>query len=212
MQIRSCISTSRVSVLVNGSPTDEFSMESGLRQWDLLSPFLFIITAEAIQAMVVEDVRAGLYNPYSIGSSGIQVLLLQFADDILFLGEWSYSNVGTLLKLLKCFEEALGLMINLNKSSLTGVGVTNAEAEKCATRFHCKAITLPFTYLGQPVGNNMHRVAAWSQVEKRFSDRKMPQKCNTISIGGRLTLVHSILNSLPLYFFSLFKAPSSVLK
>ncbi|CAJ2643768.1 unnamed protein product [Trifolium pratense] len=33
-----------------------------------------------------------------------------------------------------------------------------------------------------------------------------------LSIGGRLTLINSVLSSLPLYFFSFFKAPSCVLK
>lgn len=37
--IKECLFSSRISVLVNGSPTDEFSPQKGLRQWDPLSPF-----------------------------------------------------------------------------------------------------------------------------------------------------------------------------
>lgn len=41
-----------MSVLVNGSPTQDFKVHRGLRQGDLLSPFLFLIVAEGLAALV----------------------------------------------------------------------------------------------------------------------------------------------------------------
>ncbi|GKF94081.1 hypothetical protein Tco_0283781, partial [Tanacetum coccineum] len=42
--------------------------------------------------------------------------------------------------------------------------------------------------------------------------QKTIQKTKTLSIGGRLTLIKSVLTSLPLYHMSLYKAPLGVLR
>ena len=44
--IRACLESATVSVLVNGSPTEEFKPKRGLRQGDSLTPFLFLIVVE----------------------------------------------------------------------------------------------------------------------------------------------------------------------
>nr|GEX27808.1 hypothetical protein [Tanacetum cinerariifolium] len=46
--IRACLSLSRASVLVNGSPTLDFSIKRGLKQGDPFSPFLFILVMEGL--------------------------------------------------------------------------------------------------------------------------------------------------------------------
>ncbi|GKA24065.1 kinase-like domain, beta-lactamase/transpeptidase-like protein [Tanacetum coccineum] len=58
--VDSCLRSSTMSILVNGSPTEEFCLEKGVRQGDPLSPFLFILEAEYLNAIVNEAVRKGV--------------------------------------------------------------------------------------------------------------------------------------------------------
>ncbi|GLT25058.1 hypothetical protein SLA2020_002120 [Shorea laevis] len=74
--IKECLSTARVSILVNGSPTMEFQMGRGLRQGDPLSPFLFLMIGEGLHGLVKKAEMEGLLHGIEIGKRGLLVLLL----------------------------------------------------------------------------------------------------------------------------------------
>ena len=115
-----CLRSSNMSILVNGSPTEEFCLDRGVRQGDPLSPFLFILAAEGLNAIVNKAVENGIFRGVRIGSNRVVVSHLQYADDTIFFGEWTKENARSLMCILKCFEEVSGLNVNYNKSKLYG--------------------------------------------------------------------------------------------
>jgi hypothetical protein len=50
--IKRCISSVRFLVLINGSPSGFFGSSRGVRQGDLLSPFLFVLVMKAFSRMI----------------------------------------------------------------------------------------------------------------------------------------------------------------
>ncbi|GLU16530.1 hypothetical protein SLE2022_329610 [Rubroshorea leprosula] len=114
--IRECLSTARVSVLVNGSPTEEFAMGKGLRQGDPLSPFLFLMVAEGLHGLVKKAEEEGLLQGIMVGNNGLAISLLQFADDTVILA--NSESIFTVKTILRWFELMSGLRINYGKSSL----------------------------------------------------------------------------------------------
>jgi hypothetical protein len=122
--IRECISTATASVLVNGSPTDEFPLERGLRQGDPLSPFLFLLAAEGLNVLMQAMVEGNRFVGYRVGGQEeVSVSHLQFADDTLLLGTKSWANVRALRAVLLLFELMSGLKVNFNKSMLVEVNI-----------------------------------------------------------------------------------------
>lgn len=64
--MRECVTTASTSVLVNGSPIDDFCLERGLRQGDPLSPFLFLIAAEGLNILMKKATDCGSFIPAEI--------------------------------------------------------------------------------------------------------------------------------------------------
>lgn len=95
---------------------------------------------------------------------------------------------------------------------MIGVGVPYSQVLDVADTIGFAASSLPFLHLGIPVGQNLTRISAWARVIDRFRSKLSKWKTKSLSIGGRLTLVKSVLGSLESYMMSIFLTPLSVLK
>lgn len=80
----------RASILINGAPADEFEISRGLRQGDPLSLFIFIIAMEGLHVVTQKAISISLFRPSSIGQVPFKIQHLMYANDITFLGEWSF--------------------------------------------------------------------------------------------------------------------------
>nr|GEW65422.1 cysteine-rich receptor-like protein kinase [Tanacetum cinerariifolium] len=94
MWIRGFLKSAYGSVLVNGSLIKEFKIEKGLRQGDPLSPFLFIITVEAIHVSLQEAKSKNLFEGIKVGSLEVEISHLQFADYALIIGNGPLKMLG----------------------------------------------------------------------------------------------------------------------
>ncbi|KAJ0876108.1 putative RNA-directed DNA polymerase [Helianthus annuus] len=209
--IMATLKTARASVLVNGSPTMEFECSRGLRQGDPLSPFLFLIAMEALSGIMKKASGDGLFRGVRCNNSGMVLSHFLYADDVVFLGEWSESNAKNLRRILRCFYLSSGLQVNFSKSRLYGIGISDVELMGLANTLRCREGSFPFKYLGLYVGANMNLVKNWRPIIDLFRNRLSIWKAKKLSYGGRITLLKSVLSSLPTYFFSIYKAPVQVL-
>jgi len=196
--IKECTETATASVLVNGSPTDEFSLGRGLQQGDPLSPFLFLLVAEGFHVLMQSLSVNNLFHGYQVGTSEqVVVSHLQFADDTLILGEKSWANIRGMRAALLLFEGLSGLKVNFSKSQLAGVNIHASWLSEAAMVLNCKVGSVPFVYLGMPIGGNPRRLAFWEPLLYQLKSRLSSWNSKHLSLGGRLVLLKSVLSSLP---------------
>nr|GEZ64918.1 RNA-directed DNA polymerase, eukaryota, reverse transcriptase zinc-binding domain protein [Tanacetum cinerariifolium] len=161
--IRCSLTSSRWSILINGSPMEEFQFQNGLKQGDPLSPFLFILIMESLYLSFQRVVDLGLFKGLNLNNT-VCLSHMFYANDVVFVGKWSVENINTLTNVLDCFHRASSLKINMSKSKIMGVNLDGIKVTRAASKLRCLSLSNPFSYLGTKVGDFMSCEKAWKEV------------------------------------------------
>ena len=145
-----------------------------------------------------------------MGANRVELSILQYADDTIFFGEATMENVKAIKVILRSFELVASLKINFAKSSVAAIRMLDQWSQQAASFLNCSLMSIPFVYLGIPIGANLRRCELWDPIINKCERKLAKWKQRHISFGGRVTLIKSVLTSIPIYFFSFFRVPNRV--
>jgi len=91
--MKACVCGGSMSVLVNGSPTEEINIQRGLKQGDPLTPFLFLLVAEGFSGLMCNAVRLNYFEGFKVKEDGKVYSHLQYADDTICVGKATVENL-----------------------------------------------------------------------------------------------------------------------
>lgn len=123
----------------------------------------------------------------------------------------SGKELFVLKALLQSFAQGTGLKVNFHKSCLIPINVSEDKAEMLAGVFGYRTGSMPFTYLGLPLGTTKPRVIDFAPLVDRI-ERRLSANSAFLSNGDRLTLVNSVFSSLPTYYMCTLQLPKSVIE
>jgi len=124
-RILACLTSIFISILVNDCSTGEFRPGKGIRQENPLAPFFFLIVSGGLAKMIRQTKKLNMLQGVKVGSTELEICMLQYADDIIFICENNHQNVNSLKVVLVCFKVISRLKINFHKSKIGGIGISD---------------------------------------------------------------------------------------
>lgn len=200
--LNSFISTPHFSILLNGSPTAPFNSSRDLRQGDPLSPFLFIIAAEGLGRLIKAHVAARKLQGLRLWGPQLPLTHQQFVDDILLFCMATLKECKAILNILEVFMDASRTQINNDKSNIYFFNCPAPMQNFLGRTLGFQRGSFPIKYLGMFLNSGPIRIADWQDIILRVEKRIQNWAFRVLNAPGRLIMLRSVLQALPIYQLS----------
>ncbi|MCH80360.1 replication protein A 70 kDa dna-binding subunit, partial [Trifolium medium] len=208
-----CVETVDYSVIVNGHMVGPIVPGRGLRQGDPLSPYLFIICAEGLSALIKQAEHKGELHGVKICRNAPIISHLLFADDCFLFFKATTNEANVMKNILSLYESASGQAINLQKSEFYCSRNVSAEVrEAIASQLGVTQVLGTGKYLGLPSMIGRSKKSTFKFIKDRIWRKINSWSSRHLSQAGREVMIKSILQSIPTYVMSIFLIPSTLVE
>ena len=151
------------SILLNGSATNIFQAERGIRQGSLLSPLLFLLVVESISHFLTEAKVGGRFSGIKI-SNGLAITHRLFVYDILIFCYGSKRDADILMEGLTLFKLATSMIINTQNSNILFSRIEDEDIRHYLylLPFLTQTLEEGLKYLGFHLNPNDYRKNEWT--------------------------------------------------
>jgi hypothetical protein len=211
--IMSCVSSTSLSVLVNGERLTEFAPSRGIRQGDPLSPYLFIMCMEYLAWLIQVEVESGNWIGVKPTRTGPAFTHLFFADDLVLFAKATSKSCQAINRALGRFCEISGQKVNLAKSNIFLPSRSNISRAPLLERELGFKISRSFgKYLGVPIITDGRNKQVYDFLVEKVRTKLAGWKARTLSMAGRCTLINSITSAIPTHVMQCCLLPTSISK
>ena len=203
-----CVKTVSYSVLVNGEPKGLIRPTRGIRQGDLLSPFLFLLCMEGLHSLISKAEREGAIHGFGLSRKSPKLTHLLFMDDSLLFCRFNRSECQKVLEILAQYESLSGQQINKGKTAIFFSKSTN-EAMKLEIQeaLGVQGIKQFDKYLGLPSLVGKHKKANFDYIKERIWRNLQGWEEKLLSQPRREILIKAVVQAIPTYSMCCFKLP-----
>ena len=206
-----CIGTVSYSVLINGEAKGNIVPSRGLQQGDPISPYLFLLCAEGLSAMLRKDEELGNIRGISVYRGAPRNSHLFFANDSIVFCRANMDEGRRILKVLEDYEGESGQKLNKEKTSLFFSKNTLREVqEQIKQVFGAQIIQHHEKYLSLPPLVGKGKRKAFNRIKDQVGKKIARWKGKLLSSARREILIKAVAQATPTYTMSCFKLPKSL--
>jgi len=136
--------------------------------------------------------------------------IIQYADDTILIMEADVNQILHLKEILQMFATSTGLVVNYSKSSMVPINVHPDRLAVLASAFGCAIGSMPFTYLGLPMGTTKPKMEDLTPLMDRM-ERRLNACSSFLSYSGRLEMINSAITPIATYTMCTIKLPAGVI-
>ncbi|CAH9085655.1 unnamed protein product [Cuscuta epithymum] len=198
--IMNSIREMKIGIIWNEYILEDIQPKRGLRQRDLISPYLFILAMERLSHLISREVDADRWKPIRVGKPGISISHLFFADDLMLFGTASREQIEVMMQIMETFSFRSGLEINKDKSRVyLSPNIDGGTRSSLQNLSGIKPTTYLGKYLGAPIIHGRKSKDKCAFILGRVKQRLASWKEKVLNLAGRKTLVQSVTTAIPQY-------------
>lgn len=135
-----------------------------------------------------------------------------FADDSILLGGASMRIASAFKTILQQYCNITGALVSERKSVVYSWNIDQYATDRIANVLGFKGYALweKIKYLGLPLTRGSNQNQLWEEVISKFKKKITAWGGVWLTMGGKLTLIRSVLSALPTYQASLLLAPKQI--
>jgi len=206
------LSSTTLSISINGSQEGYFNCTRGVRQGDPLSPLLFCLAEEVLSRGISRLVDEGKVKLIT-GARNIQIPShCLYADDIMIYCRGNIDSLIALHHLFTRYANSAGQIISAIKSTIFVGGISQGRLHNIVDLLGFQMGSLPFTYIGVPIFKGRPKSIYLQPITDKIKAKLSAWKASLLFIAGRVQLVKSVIFSMLTHSMSIYSWHVSLLK
>ncbi|GAA0145565.1 reverse transcriptase [Lithospermum erythrorhizon] len=208
--IMHCVSSTSMSVIINGNAGIIFQPSRGVRQGDCISPYLFILILELLHLQIETEKDQGNWSPLTFGTSGFSPDCF-FADDIILFGKADSKTATSITNTLHQFCSWSGQEISLQKSKIMFSKNTSPSLRsQISNQLQINETNNLGKYLGFPLKVGRQPSSDFNFILDKVRNKLQGWKASSLSLAGRKTLIQATTFAIPNYYCQFTMLPKNI--